>query len=173
MQKNKNPLLIVLGVCGGCVLLGIIAVAILFAMGYNKSKNLVKGSIAMAQNMPIFLNDLKVKNYDGAESLVDPSAQSTLSAAKIQKIEEAVEKKLGPMQSYSQTASSSTNNTTTNPGAPGKMPAIEYVFTYPITYKKGTATATFKFNSKDMMNPSGKVTEFTLEPDSTPDTKSP
>ena len=62
--------------------------------------------------------------------------------------------------------------TTSRPSnVPGKMPGAEYTFTYPVIYQKGTATATFKFKSADVMNPTGKITGFTLEADAAPDSK--
>ena len=172
-SRGKNPLLIVLGVCGGCVVLVIIGVVVMGALAAKTFSGLGTGIVKMTQTMPQFLGDLQTHNYRAAENLVDPSAQDTLTAAKIQSMEEAVEKKLGPLQSYPAKFSSQAQNQIAGPG--GQATKVEYVYTYPLTYQKGTATATFKFlldasgaASGDLskMKLSGKVTGFKLEPES-------
>ena len=99
--RGKNPLLIVLGVCGGCVVLVIIGVVIMGALAAKTFSGLGQGIVKMTQTMPQFLGDLQTHNYSAAEGLVDPSAQDTLTAGKIKSMEEAVETKLGPLQSPS------------------------------------------------------------------------
>lgn len=154
------------------MLLGIIAVVIGGAYLGTKGKGLMTGTMNMINNMPKFLGDLKTKNYAGASMLIDPSAQDKFTSDKIQKIEESVEKKLGPLQSYPRQFSSQNQTTNTDTAKPGQMPSIGYSYTYKLTYKKGTATATFQFQNKDMFNPTGLITDFKLEPDATPDSKS-
>jgi hypothetical protein len=175
-QKSSNPLVIVLGVCGGCVLLVIIGVVVMGVVTANAFKGVIGGTVAMTKTMPAFLEDLKNHDYSSAASLVDPSAQATLTESKIKSMEESVEKKLGKLQSYPRQFSSQSQNTMTSPGnAGGKATMVEYVYTYPLTYEKGTATATFKFlldasgaqgGDFSKMKLSGKVTDFKLEPDS-------
>ena len=73
-MRQKNPLLIVLGVCGGCALIAIIAVVGFGFFGYNKHQSVMfTGIITMEKNMPQFLTDVKSKNWEGAETLVDPT----------------------------------------------------------------------------------------------------
>jgi hypothetical protein len=173
--RSTNPLVIILGVCGGCVLLVVIGVIVITVIGANALKNVTGGVVTMTKTMPEFLGDLKSHNYSGAANLVDPTAQATLTEAKIKSMEEAVEKKLGKLQSYPRQFSSQSQNTKTSPGAAGgKATIIEYVYTYPLTYEKGTATATFKFlldasgaqgGDISKMKLSGKVTDFNLTPD--------
>ncbi|HLK56635.1 MAG TPA: DUF3887 domain-containing protein [Chthonomonadaceae bacterium] len=163
-QRQSNPWLIVLGVCGGCALLGIIAVVVLGAIGINKSKDLIKGAQAMEVNMPKFLTDLKSKDYASAAALVDPSAQDKLSADKIQALEESVEKQLGALKSYPPKPTNT--ESTTIPDPSGKPTAgAEWKFSYKLTYEKGTATATFAFKTTDVFHPSGLVTDFKIQPD--------
>lgn len=164
MQQRKNPLLIVLGICGGCVLIGVIAVVIMGYMGYNKGKDLFSGTVQMATSMPKFMTDLQSKNYSAAASLADPAAPDALTASKLQKMEEAMEKKLGPMQGFSQQPSGQNQNTTTDPRT-GQPKGMEFIYSYKVNYKKGTATATFDFKSEDYLHPSGRITSFKLEPD--------
>jgi len=175
-QKSSNPLVIILGVCGGCVLLVVIGVVVMGVIGVNAFKGVTGGIVTMTKTMPEFLGDLKSHNYSGAASLVDPSAQSNLSESKIKAMEESVEKKLGKLESYPRQFSSQSQNTMTTPGSGGgKATMVEYVYTYPLTYEKGTATATFKFlldasgaqgGDFSKMKLSGKVTDFKLQPDS-------
>ena len=171
--RGKNPLVIVLGVCGGCVLLVIIGVVIMGALAAKTFSGITAGAVTMTKTMPAFLAHLKAHNYKGAESLVDPSVQGTLSSDKIQSMEEAVEKKLGPLQSYPTRFTSQSTNQIAGPS--GQATKVEYIYGYPVTYKKGTATATFKFlfdasgaqgGDLSKMKLSGKVTDFKLQPDS-------
>jgi hypothetical protein len=174
--RGKNPLVIILGVCGGCVLLVIIGVVVMSVIAAKTFKNVFGGAVEMTKTMPAFLSDLKTHNYKGAANLVDPSAQGRLTEAKIKSIEDNVEKKLGKLQSYPQSPGGQTVNKVAAPGESSANPSIvEYVYTYPLTYQKGTATATFKFlfdasgaKTGDMskMKLSGKVTDFKLQQDS-------
>jgi len=158
-MRQKNPLLIVLGACGGCLLVGIIAFAVVIGIGWNKSKGAFNGIVGMAASMPVFLKDLKVKNYNGAAALIEPASQERLSSAKIQKLEETVEKKYGPLKSYSQQPN---YRTSSQPGTESGQISVEYDYDYVMTYEKGTATATFRFVIPDLRHPSGKITDFTL-----------
>lgn len=174
--RGKNPLLIVLGVCGGCVLLVIIGVVVMAVLGVNMFKGIATGAVEMTKTMPAFLADLKAHDYNGCESLVDPSAKSTLTASKIRSMEEGVEKKLGKLKSYPTRPSDQGTKQISSPGDPSARASIvEYIYTYPLTYEKGSATATFKFmfdasgarnGDFSKMKMSGKVTDFTLKPGS-------
>jgi hypothetical protein len=161
MQPKKNPLLIVLAVCGGCILLGIIIGVIGFFAIAKKGGPMINGMGTMIKTMPTFILDLKSKNYGGAASLVDPAVSNDLSAEKIQQMEEAVEKKLGPMQSFSPNPVPLTSNPQTD--ASGSM-VFEYVYQYTLTYQKGTAKANLKFFLKNSSQGGGLVSGFTLEP---------
>ena len=161
-MRQKNPLLIVLGVCGGCVLIGIIVFAVLAAIGMKKGGGMISGIKDMVKNPPIFLADLKAHNYLGAAAMIDPETRKTISAEKLQHLEEAAEKKMGPLQSFPQTFDSQSTNQELSQS--GELPTAEYIYKYTLTYKKGTAVATFKFKSKDVMHMTGMITDFTLEP---------
>jgi hypothetical protein len=163
MQQKKNPLLIVLAVCGGCVLVGIIIGVILVATVFRKGKGMFNGLANMSQNMPKFMMDLQSKNYSAAAALVDPSERVSLSAEKIQHMEEGVEKKLGPMQSFTQQPMPISTNSESS--TPGVMPTIVYVYQYKLTYQKGTATADLKVKLQNNSQTSGYISGFTLEPD--------
>ncbi len=163
-MRQKNPLLIVLSVCGGCLLIGIVAVVVLGALGINKGKGFATGIMSMVQDMPTFLKDLKSTDYAGAASLMDPSVRQKFTAEKIQHMEEAVEKKLGRMQSYPKQFESQDQSTITDPTRPGQMPAMVYTYKYNVIYEKGSATATFKFKMPDPLHPSGLISDFSLEP---------
>ena len=174
--RGKNPVVIILGVCGGCVLLVVIGFVVMGVIGANMFKNVIGGTVQMTKSMPSFLNDVKAHQYSAAASLVDPSAQATLTEAKIKSIEEGIEKKLGKLQSFPTSFSGQTVNKIAAPGdMPGSPSMVEYVYTYPLTYQKGNATATFKFlfdasgaKSGDFskMKMSGKVTGFKIDRDS-------
>ena len=169
--RQNNILLIVLGVCGGCCLLVVIAGAIfMFTIGNKVKKGfgavggIFSGAMTMSKTMPVFLTHLKAHDYKSAAALVDTDYQTTLSADKIKAIEEKVEKTLGPLQSFPTSPTGQTSNTSASPSGK-ELQSMEYVYTYQMTYKKGTATATFHFKAKDMSKFSGLVTDFKIEPD--------
>jgi hypothetical protein len=161
-KQGTNPLFIVLGVCGGGCLLVVIVFAILGIVGYNKGKDLINASIAMQQNMPKFLNAVKSHDYNAAAALVDPQAKQTLTAEKIQSIEEEAEAKLGSLQSIGQSSSGSDTNNETGPN--GQLKRMDFIFRYKLTYQKGSATAKFTFSATDPLHPSGLVSDFKIEP---------
>jgi hypothetical protein len=159
MQQRKNPVLIVLGVCGGCLaIMRVGGIIMYFTFGKT-----FKGAVGMGMNMPKFMTAMKNHNYAEAESLVDPASQQTLTEAKLQKMEEAVEKQLGPLQSVP--ASQPAMEQSFTPGPNGQPQGIVYTYHYTISYEKGTATATFKFKSDNVMNLSSLVHDFKLEAD--------
>lgn len=173
--RGKNPLLIVLGVCGGCVLLVIIGVVVMGAIGVNMLKGVTSGAMDMVKNMPAFLSDLKAHDYTSAEALVDPAAQDKLTADKLKSMEESMEKKLGPMESFGTRPIQKSQNQVSAPGSNGQPTTIEQFYTMPVKYKKGNATATFKFvidmtaaqkGDLSKMKMSGKINDFKLSPDS-------
>ena len=167
MQQKKNPLLIVLAACGGCLLLGVICLVVAGYFVKKSTSGLMSGTINMMTNMPKFLGDIKSSNYAAASTLIDPSVQDKYTADKLQSIEANVEKKLGPLQSYPRQFSKQNQTTNTDTSKPGSMPTVAFTYTYPLTYKKGAATATFEFESKDVFHPSGLITDFKIEPDTT------
>ena len=159
-QRQTNPWMIVLGVCGGCALLGII-VAIIATLSL---KGIVKGSMDMVQNAPKFLTALKTHDYASAAALVDPASQATLNQEKIQSMETAVEKTLGSMKSFPQTFNN--QQTSASPGGTGKAQSSDIIYSYTVTYEKGTATATFTYHISNPLQMSGLISNFKLVPDS-------
>ena len=170
--RQTNPLLIVLGVCGGCALLVVIGFVALGVWGVNATKGLMGGAIQMPQTAKSFVTALEGHNYAKCASLVDPTAQSTLTADKIKSMEEQVESKLGPIQTSNFSPTSPMTNTI--PGPSGKPQYIEYIYQVPLQYKKGSGTLTLRFRSADLgngqdiskMKLSGKVTGMKIQPDS-------
>jgi hypothetical protein len=168
VQKKQNPMFLALGVCGGCALLAILLIGVVGVLGYNKSKGVINGAMNMANNMPMFLTQLQAKNYEGAASLVNKQQAPELTAEKIQKIEENVEKKLGPLMNFPPKPESEEHSSSASTdGNTGKVgtPSLSYTWRYRLTYKKGTATAIFKFYEPDILHMQGKVTGFEIVPD--------
>ena len=172
-QKN-NTLVVVLGVCGGCALLVVIGVVVFVAMAGTKLKKgfemiggMTKGVMQIQKTMPAFCEDLKAHSYSSAESLVDPDYKDKLNEAKIQQIVEQAESKLGKLQSYTVDASKqpTTNSEAGTDSKGDKMPMIEYVYSVPLTFEKGTATAKLHFKSNDMSKLSGLVTGLEIGSD--------
>jgi hypothetical protein len=171
-QKSSNPLVIILGVCGGCVLLVIIGVGVLVATGYNMTKGLIGGAVKMPQTASTFVKAIETHNYTKAASLVDPSSSATLSSDKIQAIVEQAEKKYGPIQQTQYLPSQPLQQTL--PGPSGRPQFIEYAYHIPLSFQKGSATGILKFRSEDMgsgqdvskMKLSGNVTGFKIQGDS-------
>ena len=170
--RQANPLLIILGVCGGCALLVIVGFVGLGIWGVNATKGLMGGAFQMPITAKAFVNALENHNYTKAATLVDPSEQGTLTAEKIQSMEEQAESKLGKIQPSSYSPTSPGGNPVTGPGGQGHY--IEYVYQIPLTFQKGTATMTLRFRSADIgngqdiskMKLSGKVTGLKIQPDS-------
>lgn len=171
--KNKTTV-VILSVCGGCAVLSLIAVIVfgfLAARVMKSAGSAISGMMTITTTMPAFLNDLQNHDYTACESMIDPSAKERLSAAKIKSMEEAMEKKLGKLQSFSASGTNS-GKTTRRRGAGGKTVESEIEYSYPLTYEKGTATATFKFvmsteggSAEPSIKMSGKIADFTLVAD--------
>jgi hypothetical protein len=172
--KGKNPLVIILGVCGGCVLLVIIGVVIMVFAGANMFKGIIGGAVQTPETTRKFVTAIENHDYTSAAAQVEPSAQGTFNAAKIRSVEEQVEKKLGPVQPGPVTPAGPASNTI--PGPNGKPQYMEYVYSIPIRYKKGTAIAAIHFRSDDLSGLSdmrdiskikipGKLTSFKITPD--------
>ena len=175
--QKSNALAWVLGICGGCALLAIIVVAVVaVTMGKQISKgvsaigNVGSGVMKMATAMPKFLGDLKSHDYASASDMVDPEYKSKLTEAKLKAMEEKVEKKLGKMKSFSSEPPTPSSNSSGAPGS-GTL-GLEYIYAYPVTYEKGTATITFHFKSKDFSKFSGLVTDLSIVEDGAADTSS-
>ena len=137
--RGKSPLVIILGVCGGCVLLVVIAFAIMFVAGANMFKGIIGGAVQTPEATRKFLTAIETHDYTTAAAQIEPSARGTWTAAKIKAVEENLEKKLGPVQPTSMRQLAPASNTI--PGPNGKPQYMEYVYTVPMQYKKGTATA--------------------------------
>lgn len=166
-MRQKNPLFIVLACCGGFALLAIIAVVISGVFVANKSKDLFKNMMVQMETMPKFIGDLQAHSYTSAEVMVDPSVSTSLNAAKLQKLEEAAEKKLGPLSTFNQKPDNTQPEQTSVQPKPGDtMPGMTYGYTFTLHYKKGTARAHFEFKSNSVLKPNPMITAFTLEPNS-------
>src|SRR5262249_15399436 len=92
-KRGANPLLIVLGVCGGCCLLGIIALVAIGIFGVNKAKQMDKSA-------SLFLADLRDHKYAEARALLSPDGQAGLSESDLKAQEEQLEANLGPLKSW-------------------------------------------------------------------------
>jgi hypothetical protein len=167
--RGNNPLVIILGVCGGCVLLLAIAVAVMVYAGYNMSKGLIGGAMKMPQTSLAFTKAIESHNYSRAAALVDPAYRSELPASKIQAIIEKEEHKLGPIQASGFTPSAPLTNQIAGPN--GRPQFIEYSYQIPLRFKNGSATGVLKFRSVPMgavpdiskMKLSGDVTGFSIQ----------
>ena len=166
--KKNNGLAWGLGICGGCVGIVVIGIAVVtvtlgkdIKKGFDVAGGVVAGTQKMVKNMPVFLEDLKSHDYAGASALVDPEYKSSLSEKKLQDIEEKMESKLGALKNISKQPSSRQQNTDVS-GEKGKVPGMTQIYSYNLTYEKGPATATFYFKTKDMSKFSGLVTDFKI-----------
>ena len=163
MQRPRSSAGPIIGICIGCVLIVVIGVVVIGYLGYNKSKGMFSGLIEQTKTVPAFVSDIKSHSFDAAETLIEPSAQLTLTSGKLKQIEESVEKKLGPMTSYDAT-NLSPNSHGTKSTTPGQT-NLTMRYEIPLTYKKGTGTAIIVFKSKDPFQISGKISEFKIEVD--------
>ena len=96
--RGKNPLVIILGVCGGCVLIVVIAVVVMGVMGANAFKGIIGGAMEGPETTRKFVTAIESHDYTTAAAQVAPSAQATFTEAKIKAEVEKVEKKLGPVE---------------------------------------------------------------------------
>lgn len=160
--RGKNPLLIVLGVCGGCVVLVVIGGVIMVVAGAKMFKGIISGAIETPQTTRKFVTALQSHDWATAQAQVAPSAQSTITVEKIQAAEEQIEKKLGPVKPMSQFSTQPVTNTI--PGPNGKPQYMEYVYNVPMRYEKGTATVSIHFRSDDLssMNTSGDISKIKI-----------
>src|SRR5437868_2976577 len=90
-RRSTNPVLIVLGVCGGCALLAVIAVVVFGFWVNAKAGPFLKRTITAAQ----LSTDLQMHKYNNATKLLAPEAQQTYSAETLRKKIESLEKKYG------------------------------------------------------------------------------
>jgi len=172
--RGKNPLVIILGVCGGCVLLVVIGVVVMGWWTANAFKGIIAGAVEGPETTRKFVTAIENHDYDTAAAQVDPSVQSTITAAKIKAAEEQVEKKLGAVQPARVTPTGPSSQQI--PGPNGKPKYMEYVYSIPVRYEKGTATVSIHFRSNDMSTISdmkdiskikipSKLTSFKITPD--------
>lgn len=173
--RGKNPLVIILGVCGGCVLIVVIAVVVMGVMGANMFKGIIGGAMQSQETTRKFVSALESHDYSTASAQFGPSASGTYTSAKLKSMEEQIEKKLGPIQTA--TVSSYAPTTNTIPGPNGKPQYMEYVYTVPLRFQKGNAMASIHYRSDDLsgandmrdiskMKIPGKITSFKLSQDS-------
>jgi hypothetical protein len=169
--RGKNPLVIILGVCGGCVLLIVIGVVIFGVFIGQKVGGIMGGAMRVPVTTQSFVRALESHNYTAAAALVDPSAKSTLNAATIKAMEDQAEKKLGPIQKVAYSPGQPMQKVV--PGSNGALQSMELTYQIPLRFQKGDATATITFASApggdgalSGAKLSGLVTGFKLHPDS-------
>src|SRR5436190_23124504 len=104
-QRQTNPWMIVLGVCGGCVFLVLLGIGGCSYMALRAAKPIMSTIGVMGEmmtNSQTFMTHLKTHNYSAAEQLLNPECQTRLPAEKLQSLAENIEKKLGPMELWDQ-----------------------------------------------------------------------
>lgn len=162
--RKSNPWLIILGVCGGGCVLVVIAAVVIGVILTKQMGGMMNGAV----QMPVFVMQVQKHQYTKAAKTVAPSAQATLTADKLQAIEEKIEAQLGPpVTTASPRMMGSDSNT--SPGADGQPKSIELIYRLELKYQKGSATAfvTLKSNGKTML-PDG-ITGLKIEKSASPD----
>ena len=171
--QNKTLIAILIG-CGSCTLITVIAIVIigfLSARALKTVQSAMSGVMTMSTTMPKFLTDLENKDYTSCAGYIDPSVQSKFTAAKIKSMADSMEKKLGKLKSYSPQTGGQTTKTVR--AANGKPTQSQLIYSYPLIYEKGTATATFTFvmdastsnGDQPNLKMSGKIYDFKLQVD--------
>jgi hypothetical protein len=97
-RRNSNPILIILGVCGGCALVAVIAAVVLFVFVKQKAGSFLGRSVNAAQ----FAVLLQKREFDRAESFLTPQAQQTYPVSVMRKKLDALEAKNGPLTGVAQ-----------------------------------------------------------------------
>lgn len=158
-KRGANPLLIVLGICGGCVLLGVLATVALGFFSVRMGSKYLGAFEAQDTAATTFLTYLRDKKYDDAHRMMSPEAQQSFPVDTLTQLAQGAEKKLGKMQSWTQ----SEEAPDMQGGSSSKSMVIKH--TYSVTYAKGKAVATFSFHSADPMNPGSVISDFDLQSD--------
>jgi hypothetical protein len=97
-KRSANPLLIVLGVCGGCALVAVVATVIGFVFLKNKAGAFLGRTIVAAQ----FAAMLQGHQYDRAETFLAPQEQQTWPVDALRKKLSALEAKNGSLTGIGQ-----------------------------------------------------------------------
>jgi len=130
--RSTNPIVIVLGVCGGCAAIAIIA-GIAVTM-FSMKQPLFQRSMATGQ----FIAALTTHKYDAAESQLAAAAQASFPAEKLRKTEEGFEAQYGPYQRFSQSGMDITNQRD-----PNSLSEISYK----LHYQHGSSNITLHFDT--------------------------
>src|SRR5579871_1557574 len=162
-MPRRSPVFVLLGVCFGSIAIGIIVYFIVDAINYSKTRDLNQGVTLIETNRRKFLSGLQNHDYLNLAILITPQAQQDLTEAKIRSMEESVEQKLGPLQQISMQPIGIEKDVES--GVNGQMKCMDFTFRSKLTYEKGTATATLVFKSRDILNPTGLISDFKLSPD--------
>ena len=157
-RKGASPVVIGCSICGGIALIALIAVVGFSMFVFNKSKGIFAGVMQQQKQPALFLKAIKVHDYAAAENLMSPAGQQALPEDQLKKLCEDTEQKLGPLQSWSTSPSSSSSS---NNSSPNKT-SLTMNYLYRVTYKKGKATATFSFTTKDPLKMTGMIDDFDL-----------
>lgn len=129
---KKSSMPVVLGVCGGCMVLAVIGMVVIGALGYKFGKSTVQKSV----NATLFLAYVKKHRYADAEQRIAPQVRDTYSAARLEEEFGKLEQQDGPLQSWNSASMSQINSD--NTASPFKM-------TFTLQYQKGSALLTFTF----------------------------
>jgi hypothetical protein len=133
-KKSANPALIVLGVCGGCILLLVIGGVIGGLYINHAAGPFIQRTISAAK----FTTNLKLQKYADAEQSLSPQIQQEYNADALQKKVAALEKKYGPMTGVAQV----TNVDKSQPD-PTKITTISYN----LNFQNGVITLKMTFDT--------------------------
>jgi hypothetical protein len=163
-RSGPNWLLIILGGCGGCAVLVVLATVLLGFWGIRVVQRFSKDFEAQKLSTDAFLTNLQQHRYNDAWSAMTQEGRQAMPVEKLREIAETAEKRLGPMQSWGGAESVNASNdfeTGTQTGA-----RRELVVTYrrAVNYKKGKMNAVFTFRGKDALHPETAISEFALRP---------
>jgi hypothetical protein len=140
-RRNTNPLLIVLGVCGGCALIGVIALVIIGVVSFKQP--FTQRIVATGQ----FMAAIKTHNYTAAETQLAGEARTNYPASKLQQIEDGLEQKYGPLENFLQAGVDMSDQH--NPNSLSQI-------SYNLRYQNGKSTITLNFNGDGQQT--GKIT---------------
>ena len=163
-RKRASPLVIGLGICGGCGLVAVIIVVALGMWAVTKSKGIIGGIVQQREQPILFFKAIKVHDYAAAENLMSLEGQKALPEDQLKKLCEDTEHKLGPLQGWSsqpEIGSSSTDSTSYDDSTTHKESFIKHR-PYHIFYQRGIATATFSFTSNTHLTWSKMISNFNI-----------
>jgi len=146
--KNNNPLVIILSVCGGCVLLVGIGIFASVMWAKNTFGGITQAILEIPKTSQRFATAVENHDWSTAADQVDPSAKGTITAAKIEAAEMAVEAKLGPVEPTAVEAPTPVQSPVQK--GSGQPKYLEYTCSIPVKYKKGSATLAIHFKSGDL-----------------------